>query len=128
MRDPLDTCFAIYKTLFDEAYPFSYDLTELGAYFNAYRRLMAHWRAALGERIIEVSYEALVSDAPTTLAGVMGGLGLVMEPACLKPDRSKAPVMTASASQVRSPVHAGSVGRASRYRRHLQPLIDALST
>jgi len=34
--------------------------------------------------------------------------------------------MTASASQVRRPVHAGSVGSADRYRRHLQPLIDAL--
>lgn len=125
-RDPLDTGFAIYKTLFDEAYPFSYDLAELGAYINAYRRLMAHWRAVLGERIIEVAYEDLVSDAPTALAGVMAGLGLAMEPACLAPDRSDAPVMTASASQVRRPVHAGSVGSADRYRRHLKPLIDVL--
>ena len=126
-RDPLDTGFAIYKTLFAEAYPFSYDLAELGAYINAYRRLMVHWRAVLGERIIEVSYEALVADAPTVLAGVMGGLGLAMEPACLAPDRSDAPVMTASASQVRRPVHTGSVGGAGRYRRHLQPLIDVLN-
>lgn len=125
-RDPLDTGFAIYKTLFDEAYPFSYDLAELGAYINAYRRLMAHWRAALDGRIVEVAYEDLVSDAPATLARVLDGLGLAMEPACLAPDRSDAPVMTASASQVRRPVHAGSVGGASRYRRHLQPLIDAL--
>lgn len=125
-RDPLDTGFAIYKTLFDEAYPFSYDLSELGAYISAYRRLMAHWRAVLGERIIEVAYEDLVRGAPTALARVMDGLGLAMEPACLAPDRSDAPVMTASASQVRSPVHTGSIGSADRYRRHLQPLIDGL--
>jgi hypothetical protein len=51
---------------------------------------------------------------------------MAMEPACLAPDRSDAPVMTASASQVRRPVHTGSVGGAGRYRRHLQPLIDVL--
>jgi hypothetical protein len=40
----MDTCYAIYKTLFQRAYPFSYDLDDLGRYFIAYTRLMAHWK------------------------------------------------------------------------------------
>ncbi len=126
-RDPLDACVAIYKTLFDEAYPYAYDLAELGAYHNAYRRLTAHWRAALGPRFIEVSYEALVADPSGALTRLMGQLGLSMEPACLDQGRGGAAVMTASASQVREPIHARSVDSAGRYRAHLGPLIEALA-
>jgi tetratricopeptide (TPR) repeat protein len=126
-RDPLDACFAIYKTLFDEAYPYAYDLAELGAYHNAYHRLTAHWRSALGPRFIEIGYEALVADPSGALTPLMDQLGLSMEPACLNQGRGGAAVMTASASQVREPIHARSVDSASRYRAHLGALVDALA-
>lgn len=125
-RQPLDACVAIYKTLFAEAYPWSYDLAELGAYHRAYAGLMAHWRAVLGPRLIEVAYEDLTADPTGTLAALMPRLGLAMEPQCLDPAAGGAPVMTASASQVRSAVHTRSVGAAERYRRHLGPLVAAL--
>ena len=48
-RSPLDSCFAMYRTLFAAGYPFSYDLEELGRYYAAYELLMNHWRAVLGE-------------------------------------------------------------------------------
>ena len=47
-RRPMDACYAMYKTLFRMAYPFSYDLRDLGQYWLAYERLMRHWRALLG--------------------------------------------------------------------------------
>lgn len=125
-RAPLDACVAIFKTLFDEAYPYAYDLAELAAYHNAYRRLMGHWRAVLGERLVEVAYEDLVADPARTLAALLPRLGLAMEAACLAPEADASPVMTASASQVRSPVHARSVDSARRYRERLGPLIAAL--
>jgi hypothetical protein len=56
-RSPLDSCFAMYRTLFGDAYPFSYDFEELGRYYAAYERLMNHWRNVLGERLHEVIYE-----------------------------------------------------------------------
>jgi tetratricopeptide (TPR) repeat protein len=125
-RDPLDACVAIYKTLFEEAYPFSYDLAELGTYWRAYAGLMDHWRAALGGRLVEVAYERLVADPAAELAALLPRLGLDFEPACLAPEAGEAPVMTASASQVREAVHDRSVGAAARYRAHLGPLIAAL--
>jgi tetratricopeptide (TPR) repeat protein len=125
-RQPLDACVAIYKTLFEEAYPFSYDLAELGAYHRGYLQLMEHWRAALGERLVEVSYERLVADPAGELEALAARLGLAFEPACLAPEAAAAPVMTASASQVREPVHARSVGAAARWRAHLGPLVAAL--
>ena len=46
---PMAACYAIYKTLFQDGYPFSYDLQELGRYYVAYRRLMRHWSETLPE-------------------------------------------------------------------------------
>lgn len=125
-RDPLDLCFAIFKTLFRDAYPFSYDLAELGAYHRAYRSLMDHWRRALGDRLVESDYEELVAAPRATLEALLPRLGLPFEDACLSPEQDRAGVMTASAAQVRQPIHAGSVGSATRYARHLEPLRTVL--
>ena len=47
VRDPMDTCYAVYKTLFQQAYHFSYDLEELAEYYLTYRALMRQWLAQL---------------------------------------------------------------------------------
>src|SRR3546814_4421531 len=57
-RNPMDACYAMYKTLFRMAYPFSYDLGDLADYWLAYDRLMAHWRERLPPgRMLEIDYE-----------------------------------------------------------------------
>jgi tetratricopeptide (TPR) repeat protein len=124
-RDPLDTCLGAYRTLFDEAYPFSYDLAELGTYYRAYHALMAHWREVLGPRIIEVAYEQLVADPPGEMDRLTRRLGLPPAADAVQ-DGGAAPVMTASASQVRAPIHDRSVGLARRYEGRLGPLLAAL--
>ena len=124
-RDPLDTCLGAYRTLFDEAYPFSYDLTELGTYYRAYHALMAHWNEVLGPRIIEVAYERIVADPSGEVDRLIERLGLPRGAGALQ-DASAAPVMTASASQVREAVHDRSVGLARRYEDQLGPLLGAL--
>ncbi|WEK46103.1 MAG: sulfotransferase [Candidatus Andeanibacterium colombiense] len=125
-RRPIDLCFAIFKTLFRDAYPFSYDLAELGAYHRAYRALMDHWRAALGDRLVEIDYEDLVGDPRAAMEMLMPRLGLALEDACLSPEKDRSAVMTASAAQVRQPIHSASVGSAARYAAHLEPLRAAL--
>ena len=62
MRSPLDSCFAMYRTLFAAGYPFSYDLQDLGRYYAAFAQLMNHWRATLGGRLHEIVYEDLVRE------------------------------------------------------------------
>ena len=125
-RDPLDLCVAIFKTLFRDAYPFSYDLAELGTYHRAYQALMDHWRHVLGDRLIEINYEDLVASPRDTLSTLLHRLGLGLEDACLNPEHESAAVMTASAAQVRQPIHARSVGSAAHYAKHLGPLVAAL--
>lgn len=125
-RDPADTGVAIFKTLFDEGYPFSYDLGELGAYLAAHARLMDHWRSALGPALIEVAYERLTATPESALREVLTALELDFEPACLAPEGETRPVTTASASQVRDPVHTRSVGIAKRYAPWIGAMLKPL--
>jgi tetratricopeptide (TPR) repeat protein len=126
VRDPMDTCYAIYKTLFKQAYPFSYNLQELGNYYLAYRQLMDHWRAIMPGVMYEVSYEQLVSDPENQTRQLINYCDLEWEDACLQFHRNAAPSMTASLAQVRQPVYTSSVGRWKNYREGLQPLEQQL--
>ncbi len=121
-RDPMDTCFAVYKTLFKQAYPFSYDLEELGQYYLAYRKLMLHWHSALPGRILDVNYEELTGNLEQECRRIFSYCGLEWENACLEFHTNTAPSMTASLAQVRQPVYRSSVGRWKHYREELKPL------
>lgn len=122
MRDPMDTCYAVYKTLFQKAYFFSNDMNELAAYYVAYRRLMAHWHAVMPGQILDVHYEDLVTDTEAQARRLLGCCGLDWEPAVLTPDANARASTTASAAQVRQPVHASSVGKWHRFAQGLEPL------
>lgn len=121
-RDPMDACFSMYKQVFTWAYKFSYSLDDLAHYYVAYDRLLRHWRNVLGERLLEVEYEALVSDQEPQTRLLLDRLGLPFEPACLEFDRHGQSSTTASSVQVRQKMHTKSVGRWRHFARHLEPL------
>ncbi len=122
VRNPMDSCFSMYKQVFTWAYRFSYSLDDLGRYFVAHERLRRHWREVLGDRTIEIEYESLVTDQEGQTRRLLDSLGLAFEPACLEFDKNKAPSTTASSVQVRDKVHRGSVNRWKRFEQQLQPL------
>lgn len=125
-RDPVDSCFAMYRVLFGEAYPFSYDLDDLAKYYAAYERLMSHWRASLGEALYEVTYEDLVREPSRVGAGVAAYCGLQWNDAAVEVHKRASVSLTASAAQVRRPIYGSSSGRWRRYEKHLEPLVQAL--
>ena len=125
-RSPLDSCFAMYRTLFAAAYPFSYDVQDLARYYAAHERLMSHWRELLGEDLHEIVYEDLVADPARVGERVARHCNLAWTAAALDIRNNASASLTASASQVRRPIYGTSSGRWRRYQRHLGPLIDAL--
>jgi hypothetical protein len=125
-RDPIDNALGMYKALFRMGYPYSYDFDDLAKYMRAKTQLMAHWRAVLPGRIIDVRYERIVSDQETETRSLLSAIGLDWDPACLDFHRNASPSATASAAQVRRPLYSSSVGRWRRYEQQLQPLIKAL--
>ena len=125
-RSPLDSCFAMYRTLFGEAYPFSYDLEELARYYAAYERLMRHWRSAFGASIHEVVYEEMVRDPRGAGTALAARCGLVWSDRAIDIQDNAAVSLTASAAQVRRPIYGSSSGRWRHYRQHLEPLVRSL--
>jgi tetratricopeptide (TPR) repeat protein len=121
-RNPMDTCFAIYKTLFKQAYPFSYDLDELGNYFLAYRALMEHWHQVMPGQILDVDYETLVAQPEAQIRRLLEFCELSWEDACLAFHQNQAPSMTASLAQVRQPVYSSSIGKWHHYEQDLAGL------
>ena len=121
-RSPMDACFSMYKQVFTWAYKFSYNLDTLADYFIAYDRLRKHWRDVLGDQLVEVNYEDLVTDQEGQTRRLLDRLGLDFEQACLEFDKNSAPSTTASSVQVRQKVHTDSVARWRRYENQLEPL------
>lgn len=125
-RSPLDSCFAMFRTLFGEAYPFTYDFEDLARYYAAYARLIEHWKRLIGDGLHEVRYDALV-ERPTELgAEAARRCGLTWTDEAVDIRRNRSASQTASAAQVRRPIYTTSRDRSRHYRAHLGPLADAL--
>lgn len=123
-RNPMDTCYAVYKTLFENAYPYSYDLRELGQYYVAYKKLMTHWHRVMPGVMHTVKYEDLVADQRGVTQSMLEYCKLSWEEQCLRPHEGGDYSATASATQVRKPVHQESVGKWKHYQDELQPLAE----
>jgi tetratricopeptide (TPR) repeat protein len=125
-RSPLDSCFAMYRTLFGDAYPFTYDFEDLARYYAAYERLMNHWRNVLGERLREVIYEDLVREPKRIGPTLAQQCGISWRDEAVEIENNRSVSLTASAAQVRRPIYGSSSGRWLHYHRHLGGLINAL--
>ncbi len=122
-RNPMDSCFSMYKQSF---FKYAYTLESLGRYYVAYDCLRHHWEEVLKDRVIEVKYESLVADQEGQIRSLLDKLGLDFEQACLDFDQNKAPSATASAVQVREKVHTRSVNKWKNFAAELQALKEYL--
>jgi len=112
VRDPLDTCASNLGELFGGANAaYSYHPHELARAYARYRHTMAHWHRVLPGFVLDVSYAALVSDPESTMREVFAFCGLDFRPEALDIRARTSPARSASALQVRKPIHAGSIGR-----------------
>jgi tetratricopeptide (TPR) repeat protein len=126
-RNPVDTCVSCYTTRFEQGHPYSYELGELGRYYNWYAELMTHWHSVMpADSMLEVSYEELIADLEGQARRMIEYCGLSWDDRCLEFHRTKRPVYTASLAQVRRPIYSTSVGRWTRFEDSLEPLMAVL--
>lgn len=125
-RHPMDACFAMYKTLFQMGYPFSYSFEDLAAYYIAYDKLKQRWQESLGDAIRFQSYETLVQDFDAQSRELVSAAGLDWEDACGQFQNNRSAVATASSAQVRQPLYQRAVGHWRNYSDQLAPLAEAL--
>lgn len=121
----MDVCLSNFRQLFaltSPYYDYSFDLMDTGRYYVMFDRLMAHWHAAMPGRILEVRYEDLVDDQEGVTRKMLAWCGLSWEDACSRFEDNQAPVATASAIQVRSPMFRTSLQRWRRYGDRMDEL------
>ena len=126
-KHPLDSCLSCYKQFFTGGQEYSYNLSELGAYYKEYVKMMEHWKAIDSENILSMSYESLVQSPKKNILALLTFLDLPWQDSCLAFQNSKRVVKTASSGQVRQGFNSGSVNRWKNYERELQPLMHILS-
>ncbi len=126
-RDPMDTCFSIYKNLFSGRHDYAYDLAELGQYYLLYLDLMEHWQTVLPGVVYNLDYEKLVRDQEGETRKLLHHCGLEWHDNCLEFHKTRRNVSTLSSEQVRRPIYRDSVQRWKRYDDYLQPLLRIIS-
>lgn len=125
-RHPVASCFGMFTTLFGNAYPFSYALSDLARYYVAYRNLLGHWQQRLGAQLLVLRYEDFVAAPGALGARAAAHAGIPWEAAMVRIENNRSASATASAVQIRKPIYTSAVDRWRNYGDHLAPLIDLL--
>lgn len=125
-RDAMDTCFSNLRTYFSNAAPYSYDQRHLGQYFLRYRELMGHWHRLWPGRILDIEYDALISDPAREARRLAHFCGMSFDSRMLDFDGRAGTVATASAVTARSGIRRDRGGVWRRYEAYLEPLKRSL--
>nr|WP_272917846.1 sulfotransferase [Altericroceibacterium endophyticum] len=124
-RGAMDTVWSNYKNLFatqSAYYAYSYDLMDTARYYARFMRLMQLWDRLLPGRVLQLSYEKLVSDQEAQTRRLLDHCGLEWDAACLSFHKNSAAVATPSAAQVRRPLNADGVGKWRTHEQALEPV------
>ena len=96
-RDASATCWSNYKQYFNSKnIGYCYDLKDTVQYHNLYKDLMQLWQSEYSDRIYNLNYESLTTDQENQTRKLIKHLGLNWEEACLRPEKNKRSVRTAS--------------------------------
>ena len=122
-RDAMDTCFSNFKNFFSAGtLSFTYDLNDLGEYFNLYKNLMKFWSSIFENDIYNLWYEKLINEQEEETKSLLKYLGLPWNKLCLEPHKNKKVVATASLAQVRNPIYKSSLNKWQNYSDELKTL------
>lgn len=92
------------------------------SYWRDYQRLGSYWQQLFPGRILDFSYESLLTEAEPQIRQLLDFCGLVFDPACLRFHQTERAVLsTASAAQVRQPLQRDTA-RSARYGDRLDQL------
>ena len=124
-RDAVETCLSCYRQLFSRGQAFTYDLSEVAAYWRDYERMMRFWHARYPGAVREQVYENLLADPEAEVRALLAFVGVPYDAACLRFHETRRNVRTLSGAQVREPLRQDTA-RAPLYGNLLAPLRLAL--
>ena len=119
-RDWRDVATSVYATRLGPGQNYATSLQDIHHYLDLQQKLIEHWHSILGNDLIRVHYEDLVSRPRLTISALLEGLGEHWDDQCLSFDKLRNSVQTASVWQVREPLHTKSVGRWQHFQAHFE--------
>ena len=125
-RHPMAACFGGFKQLFASGQRFSYDLQDIGHYYQDYVKLMNHWQQVMPGKILQVNYEEVVADTETQVRRILDFLKLPFEQNCVNFHQTDRAIRTASSEQVRQPIYTSAIDLWKHYEPYLEELKQAL--
>ncbi|ASP48943.1 tetratricopeptide repeat-containing sulfotransferase family protein [Cognaticolwellia beringensis] len=126
-RSPMACCFSGFKQLFAEGQDFSYNLEDIGRYYQAYLKLMAHWNEVLPGFVLTVNHEDVVDDLETQVRRMLDFVGLEFEQSCVDFHKTKRNIKTPSSEQVRQPIYKSATEQWRHFEPYLGPLKKVLN-
>jgi tetratricopeptide (TPR) repeat protein len=124
VRNPMDNCFSIFKSLFSDLHRYAYDLSEIEHYYKLYYDLMNHWRNVMPGFIYDIHYEKLVMESEKQVKRLLKFCGLNWDLQCLSFYQSDRPVLTASTAQVRRPFYRDSIELWRKYEKNIKRILN----
>ena len=126
-RSPMACCFSGYKQLFAEGQDFSYNLNDIGRYYQAYLKLMDHWNEVLPDFVLTVNHEDVVDDLEKQVRRMLNFCDLEFEQSCLDFHKTKRNIKTPSSEQVRQPIYKSATEQWRHFEPYLTPLKKVLN-
>ncbi|GAA6166351.1 tetratricopeptide repeat-containing sulfotransferase family protein [Sessilibacter corallicola] len=118
-RNLSDTLISNYKMLFNHGYSYSYNLESLTVYLRSFAAMMNQWQKLYPQNIHILNYETLIESPESTITNVLSFCGLSIEQRCFEFYKNPTPSHTASASQIRQPMHKKSIHHWKHYESQL---------
>ena len=125
-RDPRDVCWSIFTRMFPEGHNYAVEFESLAKTYSISCRHMDHWAALAPDRVVDISYEALVASPQEVGQRITNFCGLTWSERCLDFHKTVATSFTFSELQVREAINEKRIGRWQPFEKHLGPLIDEL--
>ncbi len=125
-RNSLDNCWSIYKNNFDAGLSFSFNLQDLGKFYNLYNDLISFWKTKYPKKIYDLQYENLINDQENQIKKILDFCELEWDPNCLKHYNNNRLIKTVSTVQARKPIYKTSIKLSDSYSKYLSELKNIL--
>lgn len=125
-RHPMACCFSGFKQLFGDGQEFTYGLENIGRYYRAYVKLMAHWDSVLPHFVLQVQHEDVINDLEGQVRRILDFCNLPFEQQCLDFYKTERTIKTPSSEQVRQPIYRSGMDQWKHFEPYLDPLKSTL--
>ena len=105
---------------------FSYNQKDIANFYNLYLELINYWNKIFPNQIYRAKYENLINDSETEIKKLIDFCELEWDPKCLRHDKNKSLIKTASVSQARKPIYKSSINTSNNYSKYLEEMFNLL--